>query len=521
MTFRPNPIQKRHRLATLGHNYIHIVKPRQLGFTTDYAIDMLDDALWTPGMGCAIIAHDRETLNRIFNIIRLAYEHIPDSLKPKTDTETTNVFRFKQRLDGVMLDSEIYVALKLRGTTVQRLHISESAYNKDRGELKRGAKQAVPIGGKIVEESTGNGMEDWYEEVMEAYEKQKSGLSGPMDYYVAFYAWVENPEYWLLGVLLDITDKERKIKEIAKQLYNINVSDGQLLWRRWKMSEMRSQLDGENLNTEQQFMQEYPLTLLEAFQASTGSVFDLEQLNQMLESKPIGGVVAYQMLHDNIDGFKSAQEVHDDNEVYAKYVAYSKLGVRFWHLPDKGIKYVIGVDPSDGTGGDSGSIDIWTRDTVEGKLLQCAQFFGQLRPDLLAELTKLLAEMYNNAFVGVENNMLSTVLFLKDIYPNYYMEVKLDSKTQKRSMQLGWRTSLKTRDPMIDEFKRLYEEDDLEINSAITIKQMKTFVKKENGKREHATGKSDDALFSAFIALQMRRHEPKQGRTFSEKASAL
>lgn len=527
--FKPNAMQRKHRLASAGHNYVYIVKPRQFGFTTDDAIDMLDDALWVPGSSGAILAHEQKTLSKIFEIVRRAYENVPKELQPTTRYDTRNEYKFQYRYDGVKLDSEIYVALDLRGGTVKKLHISEAAYLKDRSKIKTGAKQAVPIGGKIIEESTGNGMNDFYDDVMVAWKKQKAGLSGPMDYYVAFYAWIENPEYTLPGTLHpdELTDTERKIIEIGKAEYNIDVTMGQLLWRRWKQQELRSQnkKDGVTLNTEQQFKQEYPLTLLEAFQSSAGNVFNLEKLEKEAGTPPLGGVTVYNYLHKDWD-FISAQERSDNEEIRRRYVQLTNLGWQFWHLPEKGRVYVLGGDPSDGTGGDSSGVDIWDYDFYqyeEGpkKVRQCAQFFGQMRPDLLAEMIKYACEMYNDAFAGIENNMLSTVLFLKDIYDNIYSEVKIDQKNGKRSLKYGVNTNGITRNPMIDEYLKLWEEDVLEINSDVTFDQMRTFVKKENKKREHAEGKSDDALFGAFMALEMRKHKPKRARAFAKKPAGL
>ena len=97
------------------------------------------------------------------------------------------------------------------------------------------------------------------------------------------------------------------------------------------------------------------------------------------------------------------------------------------------------------------------------------------------------------------------------------MEVKIDKKTLKRTTTLGWSTNSATRDPMIDDFIALFEDQYLEINSAVTISEMKTFVKKENGKREHADGKNDDSLIAAMIALQMRKYEPRRSRAFTAK----
>lgn len=494
-------MQLRHRVTVDGHPYTYIVKPRQFGFTTDAAIDMLDDACFVPGKSAGIIAHDRETLGKIFQIIKRAYKNMPDRLKPVTQYDTRNEYKFIRRFDGLPLDNELFVALKLRGTTVGRLHVSEAAYIKERDELKMGAKQAVPIGGKITEETTGNGMNEFYDDVMAAYEKQQKGQLGPMDYKVCFYAWFENPEYTLPGTLPEPDIARYGDEQELRKKYNL--TDGQLLWRRWKLDEFRSTnaLPG-GLNVFQRFRQEYPATLLEAFQSGMGNCFNLEKLQDMIGKTPLS-VQDILNVEISTDARTAALDLIDK-------------GVKFWHLPRPGFRYVIGVDPSDGEGSDNTDIDVWEIPTLPTDVKrQVAQFYGKMRPDHGAELCKKIAEFYNSAFVGVENNMLSFILFLSKIYDNYFMEVKIDKKTQKRTTTLGWSTNAQTRDPMIDDFIILFEDDAIEVNSGVTISEMKTFVKKENGKREHADGKHDDSLFGGMIALQMRKYEPRRGRVFA------
>lgn len=494
-------MQLKHRLEASGHNYGYIVKPRQFGFTTDYAIDMLDDALWKPGASSAILAHDRETLGKIFQIIKRAYENLPPELKPETQYDTRNEYKFKRRFDGVLLDNEIYVALKLRGTTVQRLHISEAAHIKDRDELKMGAKQAVPIGGRITEETTGNGLNEFYDDVMLSLEKEQTGALSPQDYKLYFYAWFENPEYTLPGTLPEPNLVKYGDEEELRQKYNL--TDGQLLWRRWKLDEFRTSTETSvGLNVFQRFKQEYPATLLEAFQSGAGNIFDLDRLMNLNGKTPL-----------------SIQEVMNSEFPEAMGNVRTKLedlvlkGLKVWHLPEFGKRYVIGVDPSDGEGSDNTCIDVWEipSDPLQ-KMVQVAQFYGKIRPDHGADVCKLIAECYQDAFTGVENNMLSFILFLSKIYDNYFMSVQIDEKTLKRTTKLGWSTNNKTRDPMIDDFIALFEDEGLEINSSITIGEMKTFVKKENGKREHADGKHDDSLIGAMIALQMRKYQPRRAR---------
>jgi hypothetical protein len=502
--FHPNAMQQKHRLESFGHRYGYLVKPRQFGFTTDYAIDMLDDACFIPGASAGIIAHDRETLSKIFAIIKRAYENMPEEFKPVAKYDTRNEYKFVRRYDGLPLDNELYVALKIRGTTIPRLHISEAAFIEDRDELKMGAKQSVPKEGRITEETTGNGMNEFYDDVIYAVEKQKSGKTSSQDYKVYFYAWFENSEYSLDGTMPEYDVPRYSNEQELREKYHL--TDGQLLWRRWKLDEFRTSTEHTaGLNVFQRFKQEYPATLLEAFQSGMGNIFDLERLMAL---EP--GV------------YLTAQDAMATEgllpETKTKVINLITKEVRVWQMPIIGRRYVIGVDPSDGEGSDNTCIDVWLVPLKPtDKLVQVAQYYGKIRPDIGAQLGKEMAEAYNDAFIGPENNMLSFVLFLSKIYDNYFMEVKIDKKTLKRTTTLGWSTNNATRDPMIDDYIALFEDGYLEINSGVTISEMKTFVKKENGKREHADGKHDDSLIAGMIALQLRKYEPRRSRAYATK----
>lgn len=493
-------MQRRYIKDKRNHRYNLLLKARQFGFTTLHCIDYLDSALWVPGMTCAIIAHKQDALNEIFQIVKRAFEGLPDRLKPIVKTDTANMYRFVSRFDGLPLDSSIYVSLKIRSGTVQKLHISESAYIKDREELKSGSKEAVPKTGFITEETTGNGYEDFYD-TYEYYDSKQE--IGEYDYKTHFYPWLENPEYSLMGIIEDYTPAEIKIKEVAKNIHNINVTDGQLLWRRWKMEQLRSNQLGVGLSGDQLFKQEYPLTKSESFQSASGNVYDGSIIDLIKPSQTI-----------NLDTelIKITPEQERKQELIKKIKSYESW---IWKLPIEGHEYVIGCDPSDGTqSGDNSSISIWDTESIE----QVAQYYGKLRPDYLAQLCAQFGELYNNAYIGVENNMLSTILFLKEIYKNFHTTVKTDKRTQEVTKKLGWTTDSQSRDVMIDEHIRLWEDGNLKINSKISLMQMKTFVTKENGKREHAEGKNDDALIADMIALQMRKYNKPKVRTFVQKA---
>jgi len=432
--------------------------------------------------------------------------NLPDAIKPKTKTDTKRAYEFTHKYDNVILDSSIYVATGLRGGTVRRLHVTESAFHKNRQELNAGSKQAVPKDGFISEETTGNGYNEFYDFYME-YRYKKA--IGQYDYKTYFYAWFENPEYFIDGLL----DNPTKLEVELKDKYHL--VDEQLLWRRWKMQELKKSNFGFGLTGEQLFKQEYPATVLEAFQSGAGNVFDLEKLDSIQPIEPLTEsqmvVLLSEMYADSPETIQHfAKTVHN----------FIQRGVRFWELPIVGQKYVIGCDPSDGQGSDFGPIDVWTRPREMEAKRQVAQFYGKLLPHELAELIKDLGNFYNKAFAGVENNMLTTISHLVQIYDSYYQTFRMDEKTKVRTKKIGWNTNSQSREYMIDEFLIDFEEDHLVIRSGITLSEMRTFVKKElpggRYKREHANGKFDDALFSAFIANQMAKHQIPTARVFSK-----
>ena len=384
-------------------------------------------------MVCGIIAHEAKRLPEYFNIAKLAFNYLPDEIKPQTKTDTKYMYEFTHRFDGHPLNSSVYVATDIRGGTVQRLHITESAFIKDRQKLKAGSKQAVPLTGWISEETTANGFNEFYDDYEFARNNKRPN---DQDYRAYFYAWVEDPEYTLPGKIDEYLADELEVKRIAKEQYGIDITDGQLIWRRWKKDELRQKHIGAGLSGEQLFNQEYPLTWLIAFQSGAGNIFDAVKIDNIVPVDPMMVIPGLNWLAANYP---------NNQQIVEKYNALIKLGVWFWDLPNPGEKYIIGVDPSDGTGSDSGVIDVWNE-----KLVQVAQFYGKVLPDTLAEIAAQLGYFYNEAFIGVENNLLSTILFLSKIYSNYYFETRIDEKTAKRTKKIGWSTNTKTRDPLID-----------------------------------------------------------------------
>ena len=80
ITFSLNAIQERvARYFDLWHLFL-ILKARQMGMSTLFLLWHLDATLFTPNTTTAIIAHKRESLKKLFRIIKLAYESCPERI---------------------------------------------------------------------------------------------------------------------------------------------------------------------------------------------------------------------------------------------------------------------------------------------------------------------------------------------------------------------------------------------------------------------------------------------------------
>lgn len=146
--FKLNRVQKRLKRYLLYWHLFLILKARQEGVSTFYLIFHLDRTLFTPNCTTCILVHRRDSLKKLFNIIKIAYESCPDSIrladgtvwhKPKAKYDNVNELYFEE------LDSRIYVALEVRSDTLHGLHVSEAHHSRgtpDRPSCSKAARTA-------------------------------------------------------------------------------------------------------------------------------------------------------------------------------------------------------------------------------------------------------------------------------------------------------------------------------------------------------------------------------------------
>lgn len=502
-----------------------ILKARQMGMST------LIEAMgywWTSThrfTTTVIIAHEKEATKNLYEMFRRYYEYSHPAFKPDRKYNTKQDLTFDvsdevkksydaQNLPSPGLQSEIKTMVaaegKGRSSTIKFLHASECAFWDDSADVTSAAVQAVPMAPEtfVFLESTANGIGGYF------YDEWNASKRGESQYTPVFFPWHSHNEYEVANIIdedlgeLD-PEEEALYKLFESENYSRDSWPRKIYWRRMKKKEFRTD--------PKKFYQEYPATPEEAFLASGRPVFDVPRLQEMeriaVEAKKtmpykcgeIKKVVDPETGTERV-GFINVRRVND----------HDPTPLRMWWDVERGRKYVIGVDVSEGIEVESSSgkeadfsvitvFDVKARKTV-------ARWRGYADPDQLGEVVFNIGTYYNNALVGVEinNHGIATAAKLRNMfYRNLYMrETAEDEQFQVRTTKFGWQTNKKTKPIMISELQRSIREGDIIDLDIVFIREAMSYIRKDNGAMEAQQGQHDDVVMSTAIALQMADWSP-------------
>jgi hypothetical protein len=188
-----------------------ILKARQLGITTYWAIYFLDDCFWYKNTFSGIIAHNRESSEDIFKKkVKYAYDRMPTWTR--TFNNATNDRAGELSFEN---GSSYRVSTGFRSGTYNNLLVSEfgkiCATSPDVSkEIVTGSFNTVAEDQRIVVESTAEGREGYFYEYCkraEALKESKAPLTH-MDFKFHFFPWMNEPTYRLKNEDLQTLSKE-------------------------------------------------------------------------------------------------------------------------------------------------------------------------------------------------------------------------------------------------------------------------------------------------------------------------
>ena len=179
--------------------------------------------------------------------------------------------------------------------------------------------------------------------------------------------------------------------------------------------------------------------------------------------------------------------------------------VRWYKKPSKGNIYVVGLDPSLGTGSDPAAIQIFEANTTEqiGEWKHNKTEIPQ-QIKLLADINKYIVECTgepNNLYYSLENNsigeaaLISLAEFGETNIPGIFF-----SETGKK--RRGFNTSHKVKLTACAKFKTLLETKKMKLHSRSLISELKTFVAL-GGSYSAKVGETDDLVMATLLVVRM------------------
>lgn len=195
-----------------GPTRILFLKNRKVGVSTAMEMLLLSLAIQCKGVTCGIVAHTEDSANKLFSMIRAAYDNLPPDMKRtlplRFNSETRMQFGTKEQERIAQGDLGHVAQLKCQtaggshpfaGDTVRALHMSECAKYDAVGDYQAqqrfilNAMGAVPKSGPslIIAESTANGQQGWF---YETWTKASSNEAvGGVRWIPVFIPWMSDP----------------------------------------------------------------------------------------------------------------------------------------------------------------------------------------------------------------------------------------------------------------------------------------------------------------------------------------
>ena len=261
------------QLARTGRVRLLIGKGRKTTVSTYVAGRGFHRAVFNRGVSVQIMAHQQDTSDELFDMVKRFYEHMPR--RPVTSLDNAKELEFSN------LDSRIAVTTAGskqtgRGKTPLFLQWSEAAHSQYAATHFAGIVQSVPDvpGSEIWIETTGDGPMGAY------YEHWKDAERGLGDYMALFAPWYWTEEYARPiseGFTLDKDERD------YQALHGLTLE--QMCWRRAKLVELKDPV---------LFHREYPATADEMFRTSDDrSYIDPESVlrAQRTEKEGFGALV--------------------------------------------------------------------------------------------------------------------------------------------------------------------------------------------------------------------------------------
>lgn len=477
-----NEAQKDIHKLLKKEKFLIIPKSRQAGITTEMLAMAIWKAVTIPNQNIMIVSYLGASAKTLFDKLKDMNRSLP---REKFKGVFPNIRR-ENRSELLLENGSRIISTTAgdkdigRGETIDFILLSELAFYNDIDRQLLSVIQSLAKGAhsRLIIESTAKGMNSFHDIVMNA-DKNKSRFKL---YFIPFYhrlylkQWkneMDEAEEWFKTVHGKRLS-QKDFDDDEKILHKKGCSIRQLIWRRFKLLDM--EID--------EFHQEYPSTLHEAFVSSGNGLFNqtkvLERMEHILPS----------MTREELE-----------NDIPASLYRHIGRGLEIYHLPKRGKRYYGGVDTAAGVGGDNSTLSLLND---EGQ--QVLSFYSnKVSPHDFAEIINEIGLFYGHAYLCVERNSYGSVVLqqLREEfgYENLYKMKQFDQRGR-RQLKLGFLTTESSKKIAISLFRQNFETGIVNIECKTTLEEMIIFVESANGKLGNRRGdkNKDDLVISMTLA---------------------
>lgn len=507
--------------AEKGNCWLILLKGRQFGGSTHIQAWMFHRTLFYEHTFTLIVAQDQKVSEHVFKMSVKAYENLPWWLRPewRYKSKSEGIDFQREDEDQVMSDPGLGSVLKIShaqkmtgvaiGRSIRASHLSEVSRWPDAGVFEADIRPSMNASdGFYVMESTALGRNGLF------YEQWQDAVAGDNEWRPLFVPTYRVKKYYLpikQGEIIKLTEVEQKFHERVKQEQRFEIPLGFWKFRHFGLRRAKRNKAG--------FLESYPITPDEAFQASGLCAFDREALEEQAMSAPKNPNWAGEIRLVNNSPRLDVREVSPSEDLPIRKRGKGGHRLWIWEMPQQGELYYVSGDAALGNGGDFSVAEVFRAGRGSEPDVQVAEWWGWIPPKGFASVLAALGYLYFGAEIANEYQGpgITTGDALVDLdYPALYRPQHKDRIASTFTVFKHWVTSIKTRDLTIAEMQDALLTNTVVINSHDLIEEMNNFSSLDEGpgkKRYEGIDSNDDGVMSAIINLYCLRETLRDMKT--------
>ncbi len=495
-----------------------LLKARQVGWSTIIQGMICQRTIFNRFVKSLILADERVRSDQIFDKTRTALTNMPWWMRPEISIDDRNKGHLqfdrkdkRLRSEHPGLNSNFYIDAAnkptgtSRGFTLQNAHLTEISLYRDPSVISRHVFPAITAHNPLtifVLEGTAEGINYFFDKLW------KAAVAGKIRHRPVFCGWWQQDEYRESFKTVEeentftLHQEEKEVAQKIRDVYHVEITPEQWLWHR-SQEAFYEATEGDAEMVDQEFPP-YPEAAFRNRGKIPWNVKVLKQLERLTVRPPIWwGDIELVTLKDGTHTFKLTEYGSLKNGIILGKPSEAPLWI--WETAEQSQIYYCGGDPGKGLPkGNNSAASVWKVAPINLPLAQVAELEGKFDGLALARRMAALGLMYNKCRLAPEINLPTVIEHLLHVirYANIFRWQWTD-KLNKMSAAYGWSmANERIRDGVIDHFKSMMNDLQLQLRSSRCLGECYTFVDNGDGKFEARGEDTDDTLVSNMITIK-------------------